>query len=61
MKLVSLVGVSTIITLASGRPIAHLHKREVPQEHSHQQFLTYNSLERTNKLIQYHGYFSFYE
>src|SRR5271170_2684881 len=41
MKLVSLVAVSAIITLASGRPVDHLHKREVPQEHSHNQFLAY--------------------
>jgi len=40
MKLVSLVAVSTIINLASGRPVANLYKREVPQEHSHEQFLT---------------------
>jgi hypothetical protein len=61
MKLVSLVAVSAILTFSSGRPVHHLHKREVPQEHSHNQFLSYIPLARTNRLIQYDGYVSLCE
>jgi hypothetical protein len=61
MKLVSLVAVSAILTLSSGRPVDHLHKREVPQEHSHNQFLAYIPLAPTSILTQYDGYFSFCE
>ena len=39
MKTISTVAL--FIGLASARPVGEIAKREVPQEHSHQQFLTY--------------------
>jgi hypothetical protein len=39
MKLFSIL--VSLITIASARPFSDRIKREVPQEHSHQQFLTY--------------------
>ncbi len=44
MKFQGVLAASTLLlSLASGRPselISHLARREVPQEHSHEQFLT---------------------
>ena len=39
MKTISTVAL--LIGLASARPVGEIAKREVPQEHSHEQFLTY--------------------